>query len=194
MWLWLPMRLSSCNTDKFQFVERLGRGVFAFGEDFSLRHWWASSPMAYAQMRTPFCDSESHRGALESSRTGAKEIKKQPSFLGSVVLFFGAGWGIRTPVRITSNGFQDRLVVTTSISLRMKFCWIRGRSKWLVEDESGSQHSAVAEISLRIFWNLCFAYSPEASIFGKAEIFLRANEQVIKFNILNIVSDMHISP
>ena len=32
-WLWLPMRLSSCDTDKFKFVERLGRGVFTIGED-----------------------------------------------------------------------------------------------------------------------------------------------------------------
>ena len=32
-----------------------------------------------ASGNTPFCDSESRRGALESSRTGAKEIKKQPS-------------------------------------------------------------------------------------------------------------------
>ena len=32
-----------------------------------------------ANGNTPFCDSASHRGALESSRTGAKEIKKQPS-------------------------------------------------------------------------------------------------------------------
>ena len=50
--------------------------------------------------------------------------------------------------------------MTASISLRMNFYLICGRSKRLVEDESGSQHSAVAEISLRIFWNLCFAYSP----------------------------------
>ena len=32
----------------------------------------------------------------------------------------------------------------------MKFYLIRRRSKWLVEDESGSQHSADAEISLRM--------------------------------------------
>ena len=32
-----------------------------------------------ASGNTPFCDSKSHRGALESSRTGAKETKKQPS-------------------------------------------------------------------------------------------------------------------
>jgi len=62
--------------------------------------------MAYAQMRTPFCDSESHRGALESSRTSDKEIKKQPSFLGSVVLLFGAGRGIRTPVPFGQTVFK----------------------------------------------------------------------------------------
>ena len=26
MWLWLPMRLSSCNADKFQFIEQTRRG------------------------------------------------------------------------------------------------------------------------------------------------------------------------
>ena len=31
---------------------------------------------------------------------------------------FGGGKGIRTLVRLLSNGFQDRLVMTTSISLR----------------------------------------------------------------------------
>ena len=32
---------------------------------------------------------------------------------------FGGGKGIRTLVRLLSNGFQDRLVMTTSISLRI---------------------------------------------------------------------------
>ena len=35
-------------------------------------------------------------------------------------LSFGGGKGIRTLVRLLSNGFQDRLVMTTSISLRIK--------------------------------------------------------------------------
>ena len=34
---------------------------------------------------------------------------------------FGAGRGIRTPVGLLPNGFQDRLVMTTSICLRIKF-------------------------------------------------------------------------
>ena len=34
-------------------------------------------------------------------------------------LSFGGGKGIRTLVRLLSNGFQDRLVMTTSISLRI---------------------------------------------------------------------------
>ena len=45
----------------------LEEGYSPLAKIFSLRHWRASSPMAYAQMRTPFCDSESRRGALESS-------------------------------------------------------------------------------------------------------------------------------
>ena len=65
-----------------------------------------TTPMAYAQMRTPFCDSASHRGRFKSSRTSAKEIKKQPSFLGSVVLLFGAGRGIRTPVPFGQTVFK----------------------------------------------------------------------------------------
>ena len=84
----------------------LEEGYSPLAKIFSLRHWRASSPMAYAQMRTPFCDSESRRGALESSRTGAKETKKQPSFLGSVVLLFGAGRGIRTPVPFGQTVFK----------------------------------------------------------------------------------------
>lgn len=31
---------------------------------------------------------------------------------------FGGGGGIRTPVPVKANGFQDRLVVTASIRLR----------------------------------------------------------------------------
>ena len=43
---------------------RLGRGVFTKGEDFSPCRLQASLTRSTAQMRTPFCDSESHRGAL----------------------------------------------------------------------------------------------------------------------------------
>ena len=34
--------------------------------------------------------------------------------------FFGGGSGIRTHVTVKSNGFQDRLVMTASIPLRIK--------------------------------------------------------------------------
>ena len=35
---------------------------------------------------------------------------------------FGGGCGIRTHVRLPSNGFQDRLVMTASITLRVWMC------------------------------------------------------------------------
>ena len=42
------------------------RGVFVFDKDFSPCRLQASLTHSTAQMRTPFCDSESHRGAFES--------------------------------------------------------------------------------------------------------------------------------
>ena len=43
-------------------------------------------------------------------------VRKRPL---SVVFFFGGGKGIRTLVGFLPNGFQDRLVMTTSISLQL---------------------------------------------------------------------------
>ena len=37
---------------------------------------------------------------------------------------FGGGCGIRTHVTLLSNGFQDRLVMTASITLRMDIVWV----------------------------------------------------------------------
>ena len=45
---------------------------------------------------------------------------KQKTALRTVSCF-GGGYGIRTHVRLLSNGFQDRLVMTASITLHMKF-------------------------------------------------------------------------
>ena len=39
--------------------------------------------------------------------------------LGCVQFACGGGWGIRTLVGLRPNGFQDRLVMTASISLRV---------------------------------------------------------------------------
>ena len=62
----------------------------------------------------PFCDSESHRGRFKSSHTSAKETKKQPSFWGSVVLLFGAGRGIRTPVPFGQTVFKTFRILPES--------------------------------------------------------------------------------
>ena len=47
---------------------------------------------------------------------GAKSPKSHDRLFG---LLFGGGRGIRTPVGLLPNGFQDRLVMTTSIYLRI---------------------------------------------------------------------------
>ena len=72
-----------------------------------------------AQMRTPFCDLESHRGALESSRTGAKETKKTTELLGLGCPFIWRRKRDSNPRAFWANGFQDRLVVTASIFLHI---------------------------------------------------------------------------
>ena len=53
--------------------------------------------MAYAQMRTPFCDSESRRGALESSRTRAKEIKNNRAFWARLSFYLAQEEGFEPP-------------------------------------------------------------------------------------------------
>ena len=94
---------------------RLGRGVFVFDEDFSPCRLQASLTRSTAQMRTPFCDSESHRGALESSHSKQK-LKHQPQGL---VLHFWRRKRDSNPRGFGPNGFQDRLVVTASIFLHI---------------------------------------------------------------------------
>ncbi len=49
-------------------------------------------------------------------------IQKTDEALSSSVYYFfmyGGGRGIRTPVTLPPNGFQDRPVMTTSVSLRV---------------------------------------------------------------------------
>ncbi len=55
---------------------------------------------------------------LKSSRTNKKNSFDSKEFKR---VSLGGGRGIRTPVGLLPNGFQDRLVVTASICLRMKF-------------------------------------------------------------------------
>ena len=54
---------------------------------------------------------------LREYRTNKKSTQFQP--LGFKLGACGGGWGIRTPVGLRPNGFQDRLVMTASISLRI---------------------------------------------------------------------------
>ena len=59
----------------------------------------------------------SHGDEMPSLRSNQKVwIKKSTS---RACRFFGGGKGIRTLVGLLPNGFQDRLVMTTSISLRV---------------------------------------------------------------------------
>ena len=52
---------------------------------------------------------------------GIKYKKRYPTalFYGFSWVPLGGGRGIRTPVPVKANGFQDHLVMTTSICLRI---------------------------------------------------------------------------
>ena len=56
-----------------------------------------------------------HHAVSHAERTN----KKAPAIASA---FLGAGSGIRTHAPLRANGFQDRLVMTTSISLHIQFC------------------------------------------------------------------------
>ena len=73
------------------------------------------------------------------------------------------------PRAFWANGFQDRLVVTASIFLRVN-------SFTRIGYRCGSE----------IYFGIRFA------TFAKGEIFLRANEKVIKFNISDITLDVRV--
>ena len=84
-------------------------------------------------------------------------------------LFFWRRKRDSNPRGFWPNGFQDRLVVTASIFLRVNSFTRRGY-------RCGSE----------IYFRIRFA------TFAKGEIFLRANEKVIKLNILDIVLDVPV--
>ena len=56
---------------------------------------------------------------IRSKTAFVMDKKRQTGLFVSLFVSFGGGKGIRTLVRLLSNGFQDRLVMTTSISLRI---------------------------------------------------------------------------
>ena len=60
------------------------------------------------------------RKGSPSFSDSATAKKTRPHFVGSHFFCCGGGEGIRTPVGLHPNGFQDRLVMTTSIRLRMR--------------------------------------------------------------------------
>ena len=55
----------------------------------------------------------------EDTKQAIKDIEKATVTESSGSVAFGGGGGIRTPVGLRPNGFQDRLVVTASIRLRI---------------------------------------------------------------------------
>ena len=53
-------------------------------------------------------------------RVKSEEVKSKNPFRKNANGIFGGEWGIRTLVGVSPNGFQDRLVMTTSITLHIK--------------------------------------------------------------------------
>ena len=74
--------------------------------------------MLCKNLRSPFKNSAlcCFFTAFESPNIVLCKTKKHP--LTRMLSCFGGGWGIRTLVPVKANGFQDRLVMTTSIILR----------------------------------------------------------------------------
>ena len=73
--------------------------------------------------------------AFESPNIILSKTKKHS--LARMLSCFGGGWGIRTLVPVKANGFQDRLVMTTSIILRaylvvkIPFCKVQKNARWV---------------------------------------------------------------
>ena len=85
---------------------RLGRGVFVFDEDthtLLLKSELFDLRVGYANPILRLRESQRDVRILSYQ---CQRNKKQPSFLGSVVLLFGAGRGIRTPVPFGQTVFK----------------------------------------------------------------------------------------
>ena len=79
--------------------------------------WWREE---YDLLAKKYAQSRAARGIVEQCHGGARPpplvAKKKIPF--RIPFFAGGGGGIRTPVGLHPNGFQDRLVMTASIHLR----------------------------------------------------------------------------
>ena len=75
--------------------------------------WWHSAVIL--QAKTQICHERALRAQAFSKHYHLSKTEGTPNGVPSV---FGGGRGIRTPVGLLPNGFQDRLVMTTSICLR----------------------------------------------------------------------------
>ena len=112
--------------------------------------------MAYAQMRTPFCDLESHKWRFKSSRTSAKEIKKTTELFGLGCPYIWRRKRDSNPRGFGPNGFQDRLVVTASIFLHITathraavICreYLHGSEKFIFQNPLRIPHDVIWELA-----------------------------------------------
>ena len=88
-------------------------GIFVFDEDFSLRHRWASSTMAFAQMRTL---APSVQGSILTDCVKQKKALQRVPF--SV---WRRGRDSNPRVVLSTNWFRVSPVMTASIPLRIEF-------------------------------------------------------------------------
>ena len=90
------------------------REGYSLREDLSLRHWWASSPMAYAQMRT----LRLRRMVRIHFRCAKKKGSIQPEWVKLNLL--AQREGFEPSCAFGTNWFRVSPVMTTSIPLRKK--------------------------------------------------------------------------
>ena len=78
---------------------------------------------------------------------------------------FGGGKGIRTLVRLLSNGFQDRLVMTTSISLRkgIQFQSLEKILEKTLERMMRRRRKILKVKEIQGFFEVCFRYDKKFS-------------------------------
>ena len=96
-------------------------------------------------------------------------IKRSPEPIGSGL--FGAEGGIRTHAGVNPNGFQDRLVMTTSIPLHIQLC-----ASWrsiILTYVKGYVNVFLKEKSSSFYWSFyCFfSYLTLATMSSKRRIF-----------------------
>ena len=82
-----------------------------------------------------------------------------------LALSFGGGKGIRTLVRLLSNGFQDRLVMTTSISLRkgIQFQSLEKILEKTLERMMRRRRKILKVKEIQGFFEVCFRYDKKFS-------------------------------